>query len=138
LNAVKLTYNNLRGYRAPAAPKNPPSEGDGEAARRSAITSQSYADIKNLLDRFVASLKHLAGYDTGAPEDLTIAALTALGAIDRPRPWSAGRVAARAGRTEAYDGTKGLFEKMKSIEESVKSQYGFRSPQFMQVRGIRV
>ncbi len=141
LDAVKQTYDNLRGYRTPSV-KNPPAEGTA-SARRSATTAQSCADIKNQADRFIASLKNLSGYDTGAAADLTIAKLTeqseALATINKSiADLEAALSGARASRKNGYNGLLGLHERMMSIKEATKSQYGQASIQYGQVKGIRV
>jgi len=104
---------------------------------------QSFGDIKVLLDKLIAALGTVPGYDTSAPADISIAGLQALSTqLDGLNKLVAGReqalASARSPRKEGYDGENGLSEKMKAIKEATKSQYGSQSPQFLQVKGIRV
>ncbi len=140
--AVKLVYDNLRGYRAPA-PKSPPADGEKIAPRRPSTTSQSFADIKNLADRFVTSLKKLSGYDTGAPADLTTAEIASLcvDLADLNRSIADVEVElsnARSERSLGYDGPAGLSEKMKSIKQATLAQYGRDSAAYAAVKGIKL
>jgi hypothetical protein len=62
--------------------------------------------------------------------------------LDGPNQLVAGKeqalAPARVPRTAAYDGENGLKEKMLAIKEVTRSQYGTKSPQFLQIKGIRV
>jgi hypothetical protein len=85
----------------------------------------------------------VAGYNTGVPADIGIASLAALSTqLDGLNQLVAGKeqalAAIRNPRREGYDGEDGLSAKMKAIKEAVKSQYGSASPEFQQVKGIRV
>lgn len=139
LPAVKTAADNLRGYRAPA-PK-PPAEGPAPKTRQKG--DQSFGDIKALTDKLVAALTKVSGYDTGCPADISVAGMSSVSLqLDGLNQLVAGReqalAAARAPRKAAYDGEGGLKEKMLAIKEAVKSQYGSQSPEFLQVKGIRV
>jgi hypothetical protein len=75
--------------------------------------------------------------------DISSAGLSALATqLDGLNQLVAGKeqafAAARAPRTAAYDGENGLKEKMLAIKESTRSQCGPQSPQFLQVKSIRV
>ena len=139
LPAVKTAADNLRGYRTPT-PK-PPAEGPAPKTRQKG--DQSFGDIKALTDKLVAALGKMADYDTGCPSDISVAGLAAQSLqLDGLNQLVAGReqalAAARAPRKNAYDGEGGLKEKMLAIKEGVKSQYGSQSPEFLQIKGIRV
>lgn len=136
--AVKAAAEALRGYRAPKPKMEPEPQVVKPKTRQQG--DQSYADIKNLLDKLNAALGHVPGYDTGAPADLTIAALSALATqLDGLNQLIAGKeqalIAARTPRTAAYETLK---EKMKAIKEAAKSQYGSNSGQHAQVKAIKV
>ncbi len=144
LPPVKAAADALRGYRTPA-PKPPPDQ--PPAGRRAPATDQSYADIKGLLDKLLAALNRVPNYDTGAPADITIATLNSLATLlDAQNRMVAGQeqavAAARAPRLAAYESedaaAPGLRARMKAIKESVKSQYGSASPEYAQVKGIKV
>lgn len=139
LPAVKAAADKLRGYRTPP-PKAPE---DGPPPRTRQKGDQSYADIKGLLDKLVAALKKVPAYDTGAPADISLAGLAAAATqLDGLNQLVAGKeqalAAARAPRKAAYDDDNGLKEKMLAIKEATKSQYGSKSPEFLQIKGIRV
>lgn len=147
---VKTAVQNLLGYRTPK-PKTPAEPVPG--ARRGARTDQSFGDIKALLDKVLAPLRRVPGYDTGAPVDITIAVLEGLSTQLKT---ASETVAAkeeeladkRSDRWKAYnsvevvedddDLTPGLRERMKAIKAAVKSQYGSTGSEWAQIRGIRV
>jgi hypothetical protein len=140
LPAVKAAADHLRGYRTPK-PKRP-ADGEGQVKSRSQ-GDQSFADIKGLLDKLVAALGKLSGYDAGAPADISIAGLAALATqLDGLNQLVAGKEqtlhSARAPRLAAYEGAGGLREKMLAIKEAARSQYGSKSPEYLQVKGIKV
>lgn len=136
--AVKAAAEALRGYRIPKPKAEPQPQVVLPKVRQQG--DQSFGDVKNLLDKLIAALGHVSGYDTGAPVDLTIATLSALSEeLDTLNQAVATKeqalIAARVKRVEAYEKLK---EKMKAIKEAAVSQYGSRSPQHSQVRAIRV
>lgn len=136
--AVKAAAEALRGYRIPRPKAEPQPQVVLPKARQQG--DQSFGDVKNLLDKLIAALGHVSGYDTGAPADLTIATLTALSTeLDALNQVVATKeqalIAARVKRVTAYETLK---EKMKAIKEAAMSQYGSRSAQHSQVRAIRV
>jgi hypothetical protein len=140
LPQVKTAADNLRGYRT-AKPK-PPEDGSPPPKGRQQ-GDQSFGDIKVLLDKLIAALGTVPGYDASAPADISTAGLQALSTqLDGLNKLVAGREQAlasvRSPRKEGYDGENGLSEKMKAIKEATKSQYGGQSTQFLQVKGIRV
>jgi hypothetical protein len=139
LPAVKAAADKLRGYRTPK-PKTPENEAPPKTRQKG---DQSFGDIKALTDKLVAALKKVSGYDTGAPADISTAGLTAMSTqLDGINQLTAGKeqtlTAARAPRKTNYDGANGLKEKMLAIKEATKSQYGSQSPEYLQVKGIRV
>jgi len=139
LPAVKTAAENLRGYRT-AKPKAP---AEGPPPRTRQKGDQSYGDIKALTDKLVAALKKVPGYDTGASGDISTVGLAAVALqLDGLNQLTAGKeqtlTATRVPRKTAYDGTGGLKEKMLAIKEAAKSQYGSQSPEFLQIKGIRV
>jgi hypothetical protein len=147
--AVKTAADNLRGYRtaAPKLPVNPESDAPAAPARSRAKTDQSFGDIKNLLDKLIAALGRVSGYDTGAPVDVTIASLSALATqLDGLNQMVAGKeqalAAARGPRNAAYDidlaGSPCLRTRMLAAKEATKSQYGTASAEYAQVKGIKV
>lgn len=140
LPQAKTAADNLRGYRT-LQPK-PPEDGT-PAPKTRAQGDQSFGDIKTLLDKLIAALKVIPGYDTGSPEDISTAGLTTLSTqLDGLNMLVAGKeqalAAARTPRKDGYDGENGLATKMKAIKETTKSQYGATSPQHAQVKSIRV
>ena len=86
-------------------------------------------------------------YDTGAPVEISIPTLTAVSTqLDGQSRVVAGLeqalTAARAPRLAAYDSedpaAPGLRVQMLAIKDSVKSQYGASSAEYLQVKGIKV
>jgi len=145
LPAVKLAVDNLRGYRAPI-PKLPPDVSPAPKPR-SPRRDQSYGDIKLLLDKVVAAVARVPGYDATAPEDISSEGLSGLsGQLDELNKLIATKEQALAGarepRAAAYDKdlppTLCLHTRMKATKEAVKSQYGSGSPQYLQVKGIKL
>lgn len=136
--AVKAAAEALRGYRIPKPKAEPHPEVVQPKARQQG--DQSFADIKNLLDKLTAALGHVPTYDTGAPADLTIATLSALATdLDALNQLVATKEQALiSARTKRAAGYETLKDKMKAIKEAAVSQYGSRSPQHTQVRAIRV
>lgn len=139
LPAVKAAAEKLRGYRQPK-PKLPPDT-PAPATRQSG--DQSFADIKQLLTSLNAALGKVAGYDTGAPVDITVASLTALATqLEGQNTLVAGReqalAAARASRRDAFDGETGLRNRMTAIKAAVASQYGTTSPTAKQAKAVRL
>ena len=139
LPAVKAAADKLRGYRQPK-PKLPP---DTPAPPTRQSGDQSFADIKQLLTSLNAALGKVAGYDTGAPVDITVASLTALATqLDGQNTLVAGReqalAAARASRSDAYDGETGLRQRMTAIKAAIASQYGTTSPAAIQAKAVRL
>ncbi|MBC7980592.1 MAG: hypothetical protein H7Y36_08535 [Armatimonadetes bacterium] len=139
LPAVKTAADNLRGYRTPP-PKAPE---DAPAPKTRLKGDQSYADIKGLTDKLVAALKKVPAYDTGTPADISIAGMMAIATqLDGLNQLVAGQeqalAAFRAPRKAGYDDAAGLKEKMLAVKEAAKSQYGSQSPEFLQIKGIRV
>lgn len=142
LPAVKKAADDLRGYR-PKITKNPPPDDGSPTPRAGARADQSFGDLKNLTDKLAAALGKVPGYDTGAPADLTVAAITGQGAaLDASNKTVAIREqdlsSARTPRRDAYDGPIGLREKMKAIKETSRSQYGSTSAQYGEVKSIRL
>lgn len=140
LPQVKKAADNLRGYRTskPVAPA-----AGSPAPKVSEQGDQSFGDIKVLLDKLIAALGMVPGYDTGSPADISIAGLQALSTqLDGLNKLVAGKEQAlasfRSPRKASYDGDTGLSAKMKAIKEATKSQYGSMSNQFLQVKAIRV
>ena len=105
---------------------------------------QSYSDIKGLLDKVIACLAQVSGYTTGAPADITTAALTTLAtSLDTLNKTIAANEAtlfsARRTRLAAYDAADtGLRAKMLAIKEATRSQYGATSSQYLEVKGIKL
>lgn len=136
--AVKAAAEALRGYRTPKPKIEPEPQVVRPRTRQQG--DQSYADIKNLLDKLNAALGHVPGYDTGAPADLTIATLSALATqLDGLNQLVAGKEQAlTAARVPRWAGYESLKEKMKAIKEAAKSQYGSNSAAHTQVKAIKV
>jgi transposase len=136
------------GYYSAAAPKLPSNpESDAPAATARTKTDQSFGDIKNLLDKLIAALGRVSGYDTGAPVDITIASLRSLATqLDGLNQMVAGKeqalAAARGPRNAAYDidlpGSPCLRTRMLAAKEATKSQFGTASAEYAQVKGIKV
>lgn len=144
LPPVKSAVAALRGYRT-RAPKLPPDQ--PRAGRRAPTTDQSFGAVKVLLDRLIAALNRVPNYDTGAPEEISLATLNSLASafdgLNRSvADLEQGLTAARVPRLAAYDledgNTPGLRARMRAIKESVKSQYRASSPQYAQVKGIKL
>lgn len=137
-SAVKAAAEALRGYRIPKPKAEPQPQVVLPKARQQG--DQSFGDVKNLLDKLTAALGHVPTYDTNAPTDLTIGALSTLATdLDALNQLVATKeqalIAARIPRAADYEKLK---DKMKAIKEAAVSQYGSRSPQHSQVRAIRV
>lgn len=147
VTAVKTAADNVRGYRPPT-PKLPPNPEEGNLPGPGrAKSDQSFGDIKVLLDKLIAALALVDGYDTGAPTDITVASFTALSTqLDGFNQMVAGKeqalTAVRGPRNEAYatdlEGEPCLRTRMKAAKEATKSQYGTLSKEYAQVKGIRV
>lgn len=138
---IKALADKIRGHRTPA-PK-PPTDAETTPAATRERGDQSYADIKSHLDQFTAALKKITGYDTNAPVEITIASLEAVSSqLQSRNSLMSSNVqaltAARSARSALYDGPAGLGAKLKAIKESVKSQYGNNSNQFLQIKPIRI
>lgn len=138
---VKLAVDNLRGYAVPRI-KSPPDVTPPVMTKPRG--EQSFADIKGLLDKLVSALGQVSGYTTGAPAEITTLALTALATnldtLNRTISTNeAALFSARFARTSAYDAPDtGLKAKMLAIKEATRSQYGAQSPQYLQIKGIKV
>lgn len=138
---VKAAVDELRGYRLPRI-KSPPDVIPPVMTQPKA--DQSYSDIKGLLDKVIACLAQVSGYTTGAPADITTAALTTLAtSLDTLNKSissnEASLFSARRTRLAAYDAADtGLKAKMLAIKEATRSQYGAQSSQFLEVKGIKV
>lgn len=141
---IKTLADRIRGQRL-TKPK-PPADSAAPAAPTRESGDQSYADIKNGLDLLTTALKKINGYDattTTALAEITVASLEALATKLHTHNDDISRdiqtlTAARSTRITLYDGPTGLTSKLKGIKESVKSQYGSTSPQYLQIRPIRV
>ena len=145
--AVKAAADKLRGYKTakPAPPAEPqpdqPAATPAKPAREQG--DRSYADIKQQGEVLLAALRRIAGFDTGAPVDLTTGALGALvGQLGSANQSVAGKEQALAGnraiRRSGFDGEGGLSARMKAIKDGVRSQYGQGSQQFLQIKSIRL
>ncbi len=139
LAAVKKAVDDLRGYRPNRKSTPPPGEGE----RRPARADQSYGDIQNLAKKLIAALGKVSGYDTGAPADITIAAMTAKQELLAATNTAVAGLeqdlfSARMARKMAYDYPDGLRDKMKATKQATRAQYGASSVEFMEVRSIRV
>lgn len=144
--AVKAAADALRGYR-PSAPKAAADPAEPKSSPRSAKTDQSYGDVKVLLDKLIAALMRVPGYDVSAPADIRIASLQALSTqLDGLNQMVAGKEQAlsamRSPRNAAYDqdlpGALCLKSRMLAAKAATKSQYGNASSQHGQIKGIRV
>ena len=138
---VKAAVDDLRGYRLPRL-KSPANVTPPVMTKPKA--DQSYNDVKGLLDKVISRLAQVSGYTTGAPADITTAALTTLAtSLDTLNKTIAANetslYGARATRLAAYDAADtGLRAKMLAIKEATLSQYTATSSQYLEVKGIRV
>ena len=138
---VKSAVDELRGYQLSKV-KSPPSTTPPVMTKPK--VDQSFADVKGLLDKVIASLAQVSGYNTGAPADITTTALTTLATtLDTSNKAISANEAslytARRARTAAYDANDtGLRAKMLAIKEATRSQYGALSSQYLEIKGIRV
>ncbi len=137
--AVKSAADALRGYR-PSRVKTPPKDDGTPAVMTEPKADQSFGDIKALLDKLIAALGKVPGYDTGAPLELTIAQLKALcTGLDTQNKAVADREQdLRAARDPRRAGYATLKERKIAIKDATRSQYGAKSEQFAQAKTVRV
>jgi hypothetical protein len=136
---VKSAADSLRGYK-PSRQKTAPKDNGTPAVMTQPKADQSFADIKHLLDKLIAALKKVPGYDTGVPEGLSIAEFTTLSEALNTRNQAVATFeqdlgASRAPRLSGYET---LRERKKAIKEAARSQYGSKSAEYAQARAVRV
>jgi len=99
------------------------------------------------LDKLIAALALVDGYDTGAPVDITNASFSALSTqMDGLNQMVAGKeqalAAVRGPLNAAYEidqkDAPCLRSRMIAAKETTKSQYGTASGEYAQVKGIKV
>ncbi len=139
LPPVKSASEALRGYR-PSRVKTPPKDDGTPAVMTEPKADQSFGDIKMLLDKLIAALRKVPGYDTGAPLELTIAALTTLStSLDTQNKAVADREQdLRAARDPRRAGYETLKEHKIAIKDATRSQYGAKSAEYAQAKTVRV
>jgi hypothetical protein len=150
LTAVKAAGDKVRGYKVPKAVVPPaPTDPDAPAPKKGDRGGQGFKDIEGSFYKFIGTLAKCAGYDTGAPADLTISALSVLHASLKAanelvpdlevalRDEQLERLRVFENKKPLPDGSASLRDRWARIKKAVKSQYGTGSAQYALVGPIK-
>ena len=145
---VKMAADKLRGLKAPKATvPTAPSDPDAPPVKRDR-GGQSYRDLEGYLGKLISTLGKCAAYDTGAPADITIAALTTLQNTLKTandavpamevtlRDAQIERLRIFQSKNPLPDGSASLRDRWVRIKKAVASQYGRGSAEYLLVRTI--
>ena len=147
---VKMAADKLRGVQPPraVAPAGP-SDPDAVPPVKRDRGGQSFRDLEGALGKFISTLSKCAAYDTGAPVDITIAALTALQTTLKTandtvpdkevvlRDAQIERLKIFESKNPLPDGSASLRDRWVRIKKAVASQYGRSSTEYALVRTIK-
>lgn len=134
---LEITYRKLRSYKVPGAKKP-----DTDEKKRNK-GEQSFADIENLYKTFLEGLTLIPGY-THLDTTLKLPALNTLYTTFHNKNIAMAKLDAKekivtAERRDMFHKeTTGLLDRMLSIKDATKNQYGLTSPEYLSIRGIRI
>lgn len=143
LPAVKQAADILLGRRPGSAEPLPVPAVEPPKPKRK-LRQQSYGDIDGFFEKVIKAVKAIPTYLPTETSNIRKEQLEALleafrKANRKLKEEEAKLSAAQKGRLAAYeDPETGLREKMKSIKEATKAQYGLGSAEFAAVKSIRV
>ena len=150
LPAVKAAADKVRNIRAPkSAPLPVPADPDAPVPKKRERGGQSYKDIEGHIGKFLQALGKCAGYDTGAPTEITSASLTALltqlkGLNDAVpekevllQDLQIERLRVFQSKKPLPDGSASLQNRWVRIKKAVAAQYGRSSAEYALVAPIK-
>jgi len=134
---LEITYRKLRNYKVPGGKKPNPDD------KKRNKGEQSFADIENLYKTFLEGLTLIPGY-THLDTTLKLPALNTLYTTFHNKNIAMAKLDAKekivtAERRDMFHKeTTGLLDRMLSIKDATKNQYGLTSPEYLSIRGIRI
>lgn len=143
LKTATVAANKLRGV-TPKKPKAPEPPPPGPAPKSRNSGDQSYADIAQHFKALIVSVTGLPGYaPVPVSNPITLGNLNGMlstysaknNAITPVEVLWRDKVQDRA---KIYDGKKGLRDKMTTVKNAVKAQYGQDSAEYGAVKGIKL
>lgn len=150
LPAVKAAGDKVRGMKPPRQVLPPaPVDPDAPVPKKRDRGGESFKDIEGSLYKFIGTLSKCAGYDTGAPSDLTISALSVLHASLKAaneavpdlevalRDLQIERLRVYESKKPLPDGSASLRDRWARIKKAVKAQYGTSSEHYALVAPIK-
>lgn len=150
LPAVKAAADKLRNIRpAKSAPLPVPADPDAPVAKKRERGGQSYKDIEGHFGKFIQALGKCAGYDTGAPAEITLpnltVALTQLKGFNDSVPekeiilqdLQIERLRIFQSKKPLPDGSASLQNRWVRIKKAVAAQYGRSSGEYALVSPIK-
>ena len=143
LKTATAAANKLRGV-TPKKPKAPAEPPPGEPAKSRNSGNQSYGDIAQYFKALIVSVTGLAGY-APAPAGNPITLSNLSGTLSNYRSKNEAILPLEVTwrdkvgeRALIFDGKNGLRDKMTAVKNAVKAQYGQSSPEYGDVKGIKL
>lgn len=145
LKAARMAADKLRGVKPPDL-ASPPPEGEGgapspEMAKKRNQWQSAYVELQAHYQSFVTAVKACAGYSP-AELDIQFPALSALaGQFEAENSailvLESKLVTQRQKRWSLYFDKGGLNDRIKSIKQAVRAQYGKDSPEYAEVKDFK-